>query len=190
MKDRRTRAERERARQHEAKRHRRAAVEHRANLAAELDAKARVLTIATLTRHRPDPDFSFLSEEIQIAFRVLDDGGTGVRSLRRLPIEEAVSASFPGHHVLSVTETTPVMIDQRDRKVFIVKIVTEDDHQDYRDQWRETTGEIIDTYDETRPTIRPRCRCRWCRVPHERSRRTDKQALSHEQWYPREDSNP
>lgn len=189
MKDRRSRVERERSKKHVAARRRRAAVEARARNTADLDAATSTLTVATLSVRRPDPYIEHLDTVEEVAFKILDDGGVGLSELKRLPVGEAVSAALPDHHVRSVTEVDPVVIDQRDRKVFSVKVVPHDSYEDFLDGEREFHREFIEAFFEAIPELWGRCRCSWCR-PRPVSRRTTKQELAREQWYPREDSNP
>lgn len=209
MRDNRSKAERDRVGIHKAKRLRQKGLTASAEAKRFLYSHALVMTVATLTRDAMHPEVRYapppeprpdryrwhhLGHHIhhddeyltEIAFKVLHDGDTGVNSLPREPLFDAVSRALPGYKVISLVQSDSTIIDHCERKVFTIKVVTEDIFEEYMTAYREASNIKLDAYRETDRSWWPSCSCEWC-SGERKPRRTVKQELAREEWYPRED---
>lgn len=209
MRDNRSKAEKSRVGLYKARRARQRGLESRARARAILEDHAVVMTVATLSRPyehsevrlapppvpRLDWRFGFIhrvpmkadtDETVEVAFKVLDDGGTGVTTLPRIPLYDAAATALTGYRVFSIRPDDAVVIDQRERSVFIVKAVPEEIFEEYRKDYSDAIEEMISAYADVDRSWFPKCDCSWC-VGVDKPRHTVKQELAKDPWYPRED---
>lgn len=204
MRDNRSKAERDRVGIYKAKRLRQKGLTASAEAKRFLYSHALVMTVATLTRDAMHPEVRYAPPPeprpdryrwhhlghpchhddepfTEIAFKVLHDGDTGVTSLAREPLFDAVSRALPGYKVISMIHSDSTIIDHCERKVFTIKVVPEDIFEEYAEANREAAAIRVDAYRDVDRSWWPSCGCYWCSEDRP-SRRTVKQKLAREEW--------